>query len=667
MRNIFQKLLGEIRPIHKIRCAIGLVASVSLFILSWYYLIDGLNKRFALVCGLCALIGLMIAFPMPFSKYLSIPVSILYLWYVPGKMFVRMEYPIHDFSMMAEGAELLNKLLIYLVFAVLLLVLQRVRYAFGVGSILLLIFSLVNFYVRSFRGSGLSFSDIGAAGTAMTVAWNYRLFMEPELWYSILWFLFFIVWGFWCRLPYRGKLYHLVVTGIALIYLGAFYLVVVKQDYVETHGMRANYWNMPMIQLQNGFLGGFYITVDDGAVERPDGYSEQRIQQILEEVQGVGGEAVSSEVSGEKPNIIMIMNEAWSDLRILGNLETTEEVMPFTESLTENVTRGNLHVGILGGLTANTEFEALTGDTLAFLSTTAIPYDAYFNHDIPSLATILEEQGYQTVAMHPSTHFAWNRDHVYDYMGFDEFIDANQFHVEYERSRGFITDDCDFREVIYLFEHRDVSKPFFLFNVTIQNHSDYTDVLEEYPVQITKIGDTVLGEDYYNHELDTYMNLMRMTDEAFETLVRYFESIEEPVIICMFGDHQPILRDDVYQMLYGRDASLDMQDNMQKYITPYLIWSNYDSDFAQYGDMSANYLGAVLLECAGRELPAYERFLLKLRRKYPVLSHMGCMDADGGLYTIEELLEEPDILNYRILQYSHLIDTKRRESVFSLP
>ena len=163
-------------------------------------------------------------------------------------------------------------------------------------------------------------------------------------------------------------------------------------------------------------------------MEKPDGYS----QAALEETAKLAEENYQGPASGEnRPNIIFIMNESWSDLRVLGNLETTQEYMPFVNSLTQSVVKGNTYVKILGGLTANSEFEALTGDTLAFLSPTAIPYELQVNHDMPSIATVLKEQGYQTMAMHPSGSAVWNREKVYGYFGFDDFIDQEKFQTPY--------------------------------------------------------------------------------------------------------------------------------------------------------------------------------------------------------------------------------------------
>lgn len=659
IKNLWSDWLKNLKVSDKIRIFIGICISCLLFAISWNYLYSGINKRLLLFAFLAFATGFFIAFPMPYARYLSVPISLLYLLYVPKKMFERIELPIHDMSGLMDGAYLVNELVILMIFVILFFLFQRAQYAFGIGGILILLASLINFYVYSFRGDGLNYSDIRAVGTAMTVVGNYHFFMNAELWYSILWFCFFISWGFWCKIPYKGVKYHVAVTAITTVTACSICFFFIKSDYVEDHGFVVDYWDMEHTEVLNGFLLGFGLTIKDAVVEKPEGYSEEKLQEIAATI----GETISEPgLNEKKPNIIMIMNEAWSDLKVLGDLQTTEPYMPFTDSLMENVTKGNLHVGILGGFTANTEFEALMGDSLAFLPPKAIPYQAYFSRSLPSMASVLKEQGYQTMAMHPSVAFAWNRDKVYEAMGFEEFIDVDQFNVEYEHIRGFISDRCNFNEIIYQYEHREQDKPFFLFDVTIQNHGNYYREID-LPIAITRMGGI---ENPDAEEVQIYLNLIRITDDAFKELVNYFAGVKEPVIICMFGDHQPLLKDDVYDTFYENQDLTDEEELKRKYITPYVIWSNYDNDFTDYGDISANYLGAVLMECAGVDMPLYDRFLLEMEKEYPVLSRMGAIDRNGRSVLIKDLQEDKWFQEYEILQYSHLMDVQKRDYLFSV-
>lgn len=631
----------------------GAIVTVILFILSTHYLFEGFNKRFLVYTALCLMTGVFIILPRLKRWYLVLPVVLLYLVFVPKRIFFRIELPVHDLSSLMDGALLANLMIIYLVYAVFFLISQRPGVAFGCGGILLLVLTIVNYYVVQFRGTSLSFTDLLATRTAMTVMKSYHLSMSTELWYSILYFIFFIALGFWCNLPFKkGVWYHTAVTGVSLVYLVSFWMFWGKSDYLEEHELHGIHWQRQLNQPLEGFLLSFGLNIQEMSMARPFGYSEGRLREIAEEA-GASYQP-PSENQAEQPTIIFIMNEAWSELKVMGNLETSEPYMSFVDSLAENTVKGRLTVEILGGLTANTEFEVLTGDSLAFLSPSAVPYELQVNHEMYSLARVMEEQGYQTMAMHPSVYHAWNRSNVYSYMGFEEFIDIYKFQTEYEYMREYISDECNFKEIIWQFEHKRENTPLFLFDVTIQNHGGYEG--GNGSLSIEKVGSRSAEEVKGVNEAEDYLNLLRITDQAFERLISYFETVDEPVIICMFGDHQPLLSGEFYNAIFEGQELTAEEQNAMKYVVPYVIWANYDAAFSEYGDMSANYLGAVVLECAGAELPPYYQFLLNLWKHYPVISYQTIMDIKT---------EEP-IVQYQMLQYNHLMERKYIKDLFSV-
>lgn len=658
MHANFQNLLQLVKDYikealsHKWRLAIGIFVAAVLFVISTIYLFEGIGKRFILYSALCLMTGAFFFLPKLKKWYIASPMVLLYLIIVPQKMFHRIELPNHDLGVMQDGAQLANVLIILLVLAVLLLLFQRTGLAFAAGSIFLLLLMLVNYYCRLFRGSGLSFTDLRAVGTAMSVLGNYRLTMNGELWYSILYFCFFISFGFWCDLPLKGKKYHIAVTAVSLFYCLFFRYFWDVSDYLQNHGLQNYYWNVSDNERLNGFLLSFGLGAEEAEVDRPRDYSESALLNIA---QSARENYEEPDLEKHNPNIIFIMNEAWSDLRVLGELEATEDFMPFVDSISGSVLKGKTYVKVLGGNTANSEFEVLTGDSLAFLPPSAVPYSLHIDHEMYSLARVLKEQGYQTLAMHPNDAAGWNRVNVYNYFGFDDFIDQEKFQTPYLYVRGFLSDECNFNEIIWCFEHKNEGSPLFLFDVTMQNHGGYNGGIET-PISILTMGQMSAEEADYVHDAETYLNLIKITDNAFADLVSYFETVEEPVIICMFGDHQPNLGDAFYDAMFAGSGLSEEEQRELKYITPYVIWANYDVEFPEYGDMSANYLGAVVLECAGADLPPYYQYLLQLQKQYPVISY----------HTLQEHGDEDAIIQYQMLQYNHLMEQNYLRGLFSV-
>ncbi len=645
-------IISYLKSTKKRNICIGAIAAVLLITLSFINMKDILSFRKALtVIFLSISTGIFIALPKIKNTVFNLVCMALYLIFVPKKMLDRIEVPLTDnLNELRSGAILANILIILLIFAFFLLVTQRVNLALGIGSLLILTASLANFFVYNYRGTLFTLNDILALKTAATVASGYSLFLTPELTYSILYFIFFATLGFKLDLPLKGVRYHIYITAVSVAYVAFFFFFWKGTSYFEDHELKGVYWNTSSNESLNGFLLSFLLNIDEMKLEKPSGYSVERVNKIA-------GNITKNEDSGEvRPNIIFIMNEAWSDLRVLGNLETSAEYMPFTDSLFVNTVKGYTYVNILGGLTANSEFEALTGDTTSFLAPGVVAYQMQADHEMPSIATVLSNDGYQTMAMHPNIGFAWNRDKVYEYFGFDEFIDVNGFQTEYlyTGDGAMISDECNFNEIIWQYEHKESDTPLFLFDVTIQNHSPYyynTDI----DVYLKKVGNTDAVDIGYTTDAETYLSLMKKTDEAFEKLIGYFEDADEPTVICMFGDHQPALDDGFYEAMFKDRGLSDEEQTALKYMTPYVIWANYDIDMKDYGNISANYLGAVLLDVTKVRTSQYFSFLLDLMTYYPEISHRN----------VESIIEDERITDYRILEYNHLVSKNIQVSVFN--
>ena len=654
-----ERIREEFRSLRKKPATIICSAMVTIFMLvltgfAW----DGITKRLVICLGLSVLSGIILLLPK-LPNWISIPMLALYLYYVPSKIFLRMELPMQDMSRIVDGAELLTVLFILCAYLLVFLFTQSSAAALGAGSSFFLILFLAEYYIWKFRGDFLMPSDLGAVGTAMSVMGSYNFSLSPEALYTLIYFLFFIFWGF--RIGIRmGKWVHILVSVMAVLFVGGWYYTVMNTPNPLGKEFMVHYWNVGDTRNLNGACLSYFLLLKDSKVDVPGGYSEKALQAIAE---AVVGDYESLQGTGQKPNIIMVMNEGWSDLRVLGELDTTEEYMPFANSLTENAVRGNLYVSILGGLTANTEFEVLTGGSLSLLSPAVIPYQNQVRHDMSSLARVLENQGYETMAVHPNGDGAWGRNRVYTHFGFDTFIHQGNWAVPYEYMREYISDACNFKEIIYRYEERNKEVPFFLFNVTIQNHGSYQgDVPAD--IDIVRAGNTP-GENMGDiTELQNYINLLKITDDAFEEFVSYFANVEEPVIICMFGDHQPVWDEDFYNIMFEGQELTDRERNLRKYMVPYVIWANYDVQWKEYGDMSANFLPAVLVECAGLQLPSFYQYLMGLHEEYPVLTKRGCLDRDGKLTDIADIWDTDQIRRYRMFQYNQLYVEEYQREIF---
>ena len=119
-----------------------------------------------------------------------------------------------------------------------------------------------------------------------------------------------------------------------------------------------NMWDLNSSYETEGYLLSTVIAGTYLVKEKPAGYSTAAVEEIYRE-QCEWAESEEEAEEGEKivpVNVICIMNESFSDLRVTGELETNEEVLPFFDSLEENALKGSLYMPVFGAGTSNSEF-----------------------------------------------------------------------------------------------------------------------------------------------------------------------------------------------------------------------------------------------------------------------------------------------------------------------
>lgn len=563
---------------------------------------------------------------------------------------------------LGEGRKpLYNVLLIAAVYFVMMIIFNRISYAATAAHILLLCFAFGDYYVYLFRGNEITIADLATIGTGISVASEYDWSLHDR---GVMVIMITIVY---CVLLHKLKgarfknkwMHRLISAGFAFLLI---WYVMTKTESVETQT-----WERHGSE-QEGFVLNFAMSIRDSHVSEPDGYSAEAIAE-LEEEYGDSSAAVQNVTTNEDvedPTIIMIMDESFADLSVLGDLETNiGDYMPFIHSMSENTIKGYALSSVFGAKTPNSEWEALTGNSMAFLPSGSVPYQQYMRDDPTSLVSTLKNEGYTAVAMHPYLAAGWRRQTVYPKLGFDEqyFLDDPEgYFDETQTLRKYITDQELFDKLIERYEQKEDGEKLFLFGVTMQNHGGYTDTYSNFET-------TVINENapYYS-DVNQYLTVANETDKAVENLIEYFEGVDEPVEIIFFGDHQPSLSDDFYSYLNGKGMSgLTMDELENFYKVPFFIWTNYDTDSVTYEYMSFNYLSTLALERANIDLPAYNVFLSNLMEEIPAINSRGYYSkSQGGFVHIDDATgEEADWLNkYNILEYNSMFGKDDTSDVF---
>lgn len=534
------------------------------------------------------------------------------------------------------------------------------KWAFGIAWGI----GMANHYLISFRGRTLFPGDFLTLRTAANVAGNYDYRPDSMQWLTIgIFAAVLVLLSFLPReekrlFDWRG--FAPAAAGTA-VFLAAFF----GTGWVEGLGIEPSMWTTR----GNGLVLNFTVCLKYMKVEKPDSYSQETLAALAGENPSDAADAAASADGGTRPvNVIVIMNESLSDLSVLPGVESNMDAMPFLRSLTENTVKGYAYSSVFGGTTANSEYEFLTGNTTAFLPAGTVPYQMYVSPGDPSLVGQMEALGYTTIAAHPYRSSGWNRPTVYADYGFDEVYFESDFqdraYMRGDERTGYVTDRCDYENLIRWYEEKEAGQPLFLFNVTMQNHSAYQMAWTNLPKEVWLTGEL---ENRFQ-TVNQYLSLVYQSDQAFEDLIDYFSQVEEPTMILLFGDHQPQVATNFYTDVLGTNP--DTADAQKKQMVPFVLWANYDIPEAQGVELSLNYLSALLMDTANLPMTGYQKFLSQLWETAPVINTVGIGDAQGNWYGENAALpEELDgaIEDYKVLLYNNVFDKKdRAENFFTL-
>jgi phosphoglycerol transferase MdoB-like AlkP superfamily enzyme len=449
-----------------------------------------------------------------------------------------------------------------------------------------------------------------------------------------------IVWRRRCRaLSWRERAMRLAFALPAL----AFFVSIM--DYASFSWARDRLQIIPMMWDQrenyafNGFTFAFALNLPMANVSAPHGYSPEAIQAVRTPTS-------IATVPSEKPDIIIVMSESFWDPTMLPGVKITPDPI-------ENVRKirsGSMFSPEFGGMTANIEFEALTGFSNAFLPYGSIPYQQYVRHKIPSLATFLKDEGYRTRAIHPFTKWFWNRGAVYDAFGFEKFLSEED--LPPLAKRGPLASDAALMEEI-IRQADSERDPFFFFAVTLQSHGPYE------PHRYSNTTHTVetAVSPWSRESLLTYAEGASDADKGLQRLVDWASKRKRPTVIAFFGDHLPPLGPVYVETGFMKEPVAPrkgpLADMSREHETPLVVWSNRTGPVKNVGSISPAFVPLHVLRAAGITHPYYTGFLGEVRERYRVVDRNMLIEPDNE--TTENWVKRGDlapvIRDFRYLQY----------------
>ena len=634
--------IGKTKP-RLIKAAILLLCFGVLIGMAWYYS-EFSAKDCAILAGICVLTLAIYMIDMPVHPV----IRILFALVIPLGCFYTFETLTHQMSTMIELAKLLNIAFYYWLFLFVFFIAGRTSISMAICVSAIAIIGVGNYFVVMFRSNPIVPWDIYSFETAMSVADNYVFSVDWALAEHIAMFILMLIVGVRTNIRLNKKILRPILT-VAMCIPAYFYISYLWQDNLERNtGLNDTLFNAKYMHSKDGFFVSFILDIHFLQIEEPKNYSDEYALSLLNEQ-----EVEKVETPEELPDIIAIMDETFSDPAVLGEFETNKDYMPFVHSILRgevaNTISGYADVSVLGGNTANSEFEFLTGNSMAFFPNGSVPYLQYIRDGISTIVPQLEEYGYTTYGTHPYRAKGWNREFIYDLMGFDYRYFQGSFPFE-DKLRNYVSDEADFKSIL---EWRNNTEgPFFMFNVTMQNHSNYGGDFDNFDPQIVAKFKNTSSNKYLNK----YLSLMYETDQDVASLLSELSQSDRKTIVVFWGDHQP--NDYVVRPIY-KEYGLDFdnqtyEQQQQRQKTPFFIWANYDIQEQTNVEISLNYLNILLFETAGLQLDEYQTFRKNLwQGQIPMMNAVGYRNDDGDLVEYDDAPEEiQNLLNeYQNIQY----------------
>lgn len=511
---------------------------------------------------------------------------------------------------------------------------------------------IANEFIYVVRGIPIMPNDIFALSTASAVSGQYSFTISSQMVLSTFGLILLVVFIYKLlnkELDKKRMFDNLYISIIALLTL------IVATCTVNFSS--SEYFAVRDAHKLYGFAFSSIMFSKNLTVDAPDSYSKDTVEEVFSQYK-------DDEITNyDFPNVIVIMNESFSDLSCLGELKTNEDYMQYFNSLKEEATYGNLIVPVNGGGTCNSEFEFLTGCSTSYLPLGTYAYMQYIKDELKeSLPWYFKNLGFDTYAVHPFWEFAWNRNKIYSELGFDDFIsledmsnlDNEVFHDDLylahyagnnlEIIRTLVSDRENYNQIIKLYENN--QKPKFIFSITMQNHGGYDSTENGFE-------NTVIAEDLEDDELNQYLTLIKESNIALEEFINYFKNKDEKTVILFFGDHQPVMEDETIEKIMGVQNldELTIEKKQKQYTTPFLIWKNYDSTSKEIEQLSINYLSLILKEEIGMPLTKWDKIRKNAMSQYRAINPIGALDSSHSWNLIEEvnLPKEYELIQYNIL------------------
>lgn len=389
-----------------------------------------------------------------------------------------------------------------------------------------------------------------------------------------------------CELPKKaGKVFLLILSSVVLILFPLKYKMVDMKYIVPEKKGFENFGPHRGINRFGAFFN-FILELGITQVNENVNYSDEKVVELSDKY-----ETYDIQCGQEYDNVIFILLESFVDFEKILNEDLDEDVLANYHKYSKKYTNNKMNVDVIGGGTANVEYQVMTMHSMDNYPEGIFPYMHYIKENMDALPMVFKKNGYNTTAIHTYKEGFYNRESVFGLIGFDKYISDDDF--ENPDFYGEYIDDMEiYNEIVKLIEKEDKS---FIHAITMGTHSPY------YKYSWYDGEDILLEEEFgeYYAAINNYLYCLQRTDEMLGKLIEYVENSEEKTLLIVYGDHFPLFNGilDDLGIISESDKCIDTEKYPELYETPYMVVSNVkEACIENRGSIEPNELGMYVLE-----------------------------------------------------------------------
>ncbi|MDR0851561.1 MAG: LTA synthase family protein [Clostridiales Family XIII bacterium] len=450
-------------------------------------------------------------------------------------------------------AFLLNYVIIFLTFAVFWLLRRRVFF-FLIISVFWLALGITNGLILMNRMTPFTTADLTVIDMAFDIMPTYFSNVQLAIIIVVIVVILLLFLFVFIFVPKRRMKinYKRAVVGILIVMIAftCTWAVGIKTEKASMYFQ--NLWDA---YYDYGVPYCFLSTWLNKGIKKPLGYSAQAVSDA------VSPEALASMTSVNCPNIIFLQLESFIDPEEVSGLTFSETPVPYFKELKENYSSGYLTVPVVGGGTANTEFEIMAGMSMRFFGPGEYPYKNILKKETcETMAYNLKRLGYATHAIHNHRGAFYNRNIVFSHLGYDDFTSLEYMSYVSKTPKNFAMDDVLHGEIMGALNATEEKD--YIYAISVQGHGEYpTKKTIENPV--VRVSGTETEAIRYGYEY--YLQQIREMDDFVRGLTAELSDYEEDVVLVLYGDHLPALG--------MKDAEMQSGSTFK---TEYVIWTNFE-------------------------------------------------------------------------------------------